>query len=321
MYRSRRVLVLGASGFIGRWVARALTAAGGTLVLVDRDAKRAEAICNTYEIRGEFLAADITAPGTIEKLFRNARPDIAFNLAGYGVDPSERDAALAEALNTNLVGEIARVIAALAVTDWRGERLVHVGSAAEYGNVHGSVIEDSPAAPHNLYGRTKLAGTRALEAATQTNKLRAVCARLFTVYGPGEHPGRLLPSLLEAARTKKVLSLTAGEQQRDFTYVGEVAEGLLRLGCVEGAAPAVVNLATGKLTSVRAFAECASELLRMAPGQLQFGGLPERVDEFRQGPVSTRLLERTLAWKPALAVRDGIRETIGFESRRCGVIA
>lgn len=321
MYRSRRVLVLGANGFIGRWVARALTAAGAALVLVDRDAKRAEAIFNAYEIRGEFLAVDIIAPGAMEQLFRNTRPDIAFNLAGYGVDPSERNAALAEALNTNLVGEIARVIAALPATDWRRQRLVHVGSAAEYGNVDGPVTESSPETPHSMYAQTKLAGTRVLTAAVQASGLRAVCARLFTVYGPGEHPGRLLPSLLDAARTRKVLPLTAGEQQRDFTYVGEVAEGLLRLGCVEGAAPAVVNVATGMLTTVRAFAECASELLRLEPGQLQFGALPYRGDELHQGPVVTRLLEQCTGWKPVLAVRDGIRETIAFESRKYGVIA
>jgi len=321
VYRSQRVLVLGASGFIGRWVARALTSAGATLVLVDRDAKRAEAICNAYEIRGEFLAADLAAPGTMDQLLSHARPDITFNLAGYGVDSAERNAALAEALNTILVSEVARAVVAQPATDWRGQRLVHVGSAAEYGNVDGPVNESSPENPHSEYGRTKLAGTCVLASAIKASGLRAICARLFTVYGPGEHPGRLLPSLLDAARTKKMMPLTAGEQRRDFVYVGEVAEALLRLGCVEGPAPAIVHVATGTLSSVRAFAECASELLRMEPGQLQFGALPYRGDELHQGPVATRLLEQCTGWKPTMAVRDGIRETIAFESRRCGVIA
>jgi nucleoside-diphosphate-sugar epimerase len=321
VYRSRQVLVLGASGFIGRWVARALSAADAKLVLAARDAKRMAEVCSAYEIRGEILAADLLVAGAFAHLQNDARPDITFNLAGYGVDPTERDAALAEALNTSLAGEVARATAAQRSTDWRGLRLVHAGSAAEYGSVDGPVSENSPAAPHSLYGRTKLAGTREFLNAVQASGMRAVCARLFTVYGPGEHSGRLLPSLLDAARAKKALPLTAGEQQRDFTYVGEAAEGLLRLGCVESEMPAVVNLATGMLTSVRAFAECASELLRMEPGQLQFGVLPYRGDELRQGPVATRLLEQSTEWKPTLAVRDGIRETIAFESRRGGVIA
>ncbi len=321
MYRSRRALVLGANGFIGRWVARALTAAGATLVLADRDALRAESICKDYEIRGEFFAADLAAAGALDQLLRHARPDITFNLAGYGVDSAERNAALAEALNTNLVGEVARTIAAHPATDWAGQRFVHVGSAAEYGNVNGSVSESSPENPHSDYGRTKLAGTHKLVTAAKSNGLRAVCARLFTVYGPGEHPGRLLPSLLDAARTKKPLQLTAGEQQRDFVFVGDVAEALLRIGCVEGAAPPVVNVATGTLTTVRGFAECAAELLRLEPGQLQFGVLPYRGDELHQGSVSTKLLEQCAAWKPRMSVRDGIRETITFTARQCGVNA
>jgi nucleoside-diphosphate-sugar epimerase len=320
VYRSRRALVLGASGFIGRCVAGALSAAHADLFLVARDANRLAEVCSAYEIRGEILAADLTVPGAFTKVHGTTRPDITFNLAGCVVDSAEHDAAMAESLNANLVREAAQVLASQSATDWPGLRLVHAGSGKEYGNVHGLVTEDLPPAPHNLYGRTKLAGTHALQAAVKSNKLRAVCARLFSVYGPDERPGRLLHSLLGAARSKTALALTGGEQQRDFTYVGEVAEGLLRLGCVRGSVPAVVHLATGTLTTVRAFAECASDLLHMPPGQLQFGTLPERVDEFRQGRVSTRLLEQTVGWRPTLAVRDGIRETLAFESRRCGMV-
>jgi nucleoside-diphosphate-sugar epimerase len=313
--------VLGAKGFIGRWVAHALTAAGAKRVLVDRDVHRVKEICNAYDIRGKFFAVDIVAPGALKQLIREARPDIVFNLAGYGVNPAERDTSLAEALNTKLVAEIARVVAALPATDWPGQRFVHVGSAAEYGNVDGPVTESSPENPHSLYGETKLAGTRALAAAVDSRGLRAMCARLFTVYGPGEIAGRLLPSLMDAARTKKVLQLTAGEQQRDFVYVGEVAEALLRLGCIAGAAPSVVNVATGTLATVRAFVECAADLLRLEPGQLQFGAIPYRGDELYQGPVSTQLLEQCTQWKPAMTVRDGIRETISFAAQRNGANA
>src|SRR6185295_19604443 len=95
--------------------------------------------------------------------------------------------------------------------------------------------------------------------------------RVATVYGSGEHPHRLLPTLIRAAQTGETLSLTAGEQERDFTYIADVAEGLVRL-LAKGAAPwAVANLATGRLHQVREFIGCAQEMLGLRPDQVVLG--------------------------------------------------
>jgi len=229
-YRGRRVLVAGPSGFIGGWVARLLAEAGADLCLVGRNEKKLQEACHAYGIRGEVHIADFSQLGAFARVYNLIRPTITFNLAGFGVNRDERDPASAEALNVRLVREMVEVIAENGAIGWEGQCLVHVGSAAEYGPVEGTLTEDSHAAPALLYGQTKLAGTQYLLSARERTGIRAVTARLFTVYGPGEHAERLLPSLLRAARTGETLPLTAGEQRRDFTYVGDVAEGLLRLG-------------------------------------------------------------------------------------------
>ncbi len=313
-YQGRRVLVTGASGFIGRWVARLLTAGQAELWLPARNPGSLAAICDAYEIRGQHLQANLSAPGIFGRLLGKVQPEITFNLAGFGVDPTERDESLALALNEDLVREMAEAISSGESSNWAGLRLVHIGSGAEYGNIESLLTEDGPAAPLNFYGRAKLAGTRALATICQRTGLRATTARAFTVYGPGEHAGRLLPSLLEAKRTCEPLRLTSGEQRRDFTYVAEVAEGLLRLGAVSSRVPPVVNLATGRLTAVREFAECVAELLGLPESQLQFGALPTRPNELRHGPPDLRLLRQILGWTPSLPIREGIRATIEFES-------
>lgn len=318
-YQGRRVLVTGASGFIGRWVARALNAAGAELWLAARDKNALASVCEAYEIRGQWRAADLADRGTFARLYGEVQPDVVFNLAGYGVDPAERDETLITALNVRLVREIAETVASGGNSDWQGIRLIHVGTAAEYGAVGGPLTEYTAAAPVSLYGRSKLEGTRALEVVRERSGLRAITARLFTVYGPGEHAGRLLPSMIAAARSGATLSLTGGEQRRDFTYVGDVADGLLRLGALIAPAPAVVNLVTGKLTSVRAFVECAAALLGLGTWQLRFGALAYRQDEVQQGPVDIRLLRQLLDWVPACSVREGIQQTINFEGRLSGV--
>jgi nucleoside-diphosphate-sugar epimerase len=309
-YRGQRVLVTGASGFIGRWVARGLAQAGAEVWLAGRDAAALDAVCAGYEIAGTVRLANLAREGEFARLWREARPAVIFNLAGYGIDREEKDDALAAELNTRLVSEILRTLVNKA-SQWPRLQLVHTGSAFEYGAVEGTVNEDTPANPVATYGRTKLAATQQVAAAA-AGGVRAATARLFTVYGPGEHANRLLPSLLRAAQTGEALPMTGGKQQRDFTYVEEVAEGLLRLG-LQRAPVGTVNLATGRLVSIREFAETAAELLGLREGQLQLGALPYRGDETQQGPADVTRLKKLLFWKPALTVREGIQKTIEFE--------
>ncbi len=309
-YRGRRTLVTGVTGFIGRWVARALSDAGAEVVVNGRDAAALRAICDGHEIRGTHAVADLSVPGEFARLYRDARPEITFNLAGYGIDREERDEHLAAALNTRLPEEIAQTIAGSpAAGDWRGLQLVHAGSAFEYGSTSETLTESSSCTPTGLYGRTKLEGTLRLRVISERTGLRATTARLFTVYGPGEHANRLLPSLLRAAHTGESLPMTGGKQQRDFTFVGDVAEGLLRLGALPQAPP-IVNLASGKLTGVREFVETAALIVGLKPGQLQLGALPYRADEVQQGVADTTLLASLIGWLPPRSPREGIEETV-----------
>ncbi len=312
-YRERCVLVTGASGFIGRWVARALTETGADLWLTTRDAQTLQDVCDHYRIRGRIRVANLAEPGAFTRVGEEVRPDVVFNLAGYGVSPDERDPELAKALNARLVAEMVAAAGNSQASAWHGLKLVHTGSAFEYGAIEGQLTEQSTGAPTSLYGRTKLAGTQQLLAGRTRTGGRAVVARLFTVYGPGEHPGRLLPSLLRLAGTSESLPLTAGQQERDFTYVEEVAEGLLRLGLLPEA-PGIVNLATGKLTSVREFAECAARIAGLGPEQVRFGALPTRPDEPRQGNADISLLEALLNWRPGVSIEEGIRRTLAFRA-------
>ena len=283
-YRDRRVLVLGGTGFIGRWVAHRLTDAGADLVLVSRAPHAIDPLWTGLEVRGATLAADLSKPGLAGEIVRSVRPAVTFNLAGYGVDPAEGDEALGARINHDLVLELVRACGETADPAWQGQHLVHAGSAAEYGSADGDLSEDGP-----------------------------VSGRLFTVYGPGERAGRLLPSLIEAARDGSAVPLTAGHQRRDFTYVEEAAEGLLRLGSLSAARLGPVNLATGTLESVRGFAERAAGVLGLPVERLRFGVLPDRPLEMSHREVNVGRLRALTGWVPAMSIEEGVRRTV--ESR------
>lgn len=302
-YRGAPVLVLGATGFIGSAVVRALHPLGARLHLVQRR--------HAPQAVGTLHRLDLTDAEATTALVREVAPALIFNLAGYGVDPDEKrtaDARLARLLNTELPATLVAALAAVPVA-WPGPRLVHAGSILEYGPIGGLLSEDREAVPDGLYAETKLAGTRRVAELSRCFGLSAVTARLAQVYGPGEHPGRLLPALLEARRSGTLGPLTQGTQRKDFTYVEDVAEGLVRLGgAAMGPAP-IVNLATGRLTSVRDFVLEAARLLPLPIDLLRFEQ-PVPPGELEHEPVPIERLRALVGWVPDTGITDGIRRTI-----------
>lgn len=316
-FHNSRPLVLGASGFIGHWVARALRSQGAQVMCAVRTVEAAQALARDA-IGTVIVRRDLGDLESVSDWIPALRPTMVFNLAGYGVDRSERDEATAELLNHRFVERLAQVVAAIPHDDWAGVRLVHVGTALEYGTTGGVLDESSPCDPTTLYGRTKLAGTLAVQAVSRATGLEACVARLFTVFGPGEHPGRLLPTLMAAASGDGAIPLSAGTQARDFAYVEDVAEGLLRLAVSDVGAGEIVNLATGVMHPVRAFVEAASDVLRIPRDRLDFGAVPTMAEEMSQTGVSIDLLRRLTGWSPDDDIAGSVARTIArsAEERR-----
>jgi len=310
--RDRRVVVLGATGFIGRWVARSASAAGARVWLVARNAAAAEKIAADYSISGTIAEIDVTKPEDLQALMRDVQPAVTFNLAGYGVDRRETDEEMAAAINSELVARLIELVSIHVDHSWPGLRLLHAGSALEYGAVGGRLAEDAGATPTTVYGRTKLAATRMIEASVAEGKTRAATARLFTVYGPGEHDGRLLPSILAARGGSAPVQMTDGYQRRDFTYVGDVAEGFIRAVTSGPPDRPTVNLATGRLHTVREFVAFAESALEIPRGCFEFGALPTRPDEMAHAEVTVDRARRWLGWVPDTEIAEGVRVTAQF---------
>lgn len=305
-YAGRRVLLTGASGFIGRTLAGALSTSQAELWLVSR-AQIAAPAANAH-----VIVADLSLPGSFARIFGSVKPHITFHLASSGGSYSEAGRAVAERLNHELSAEIAEVVAGKDHTPWPGMRLVRTGCAAEYGAIEGVVREESPPHPASVFGLSMLAGTWAVSRAVQSSPVlngKVTTARLFSVYGSGEARGRLLASLLETARSGERLKLTRGDERQDMIYAGDVAEGLLRLGACHSPAPPVIHLASGHAVSVREFAETAARELGLRPDQLDFGALLARADDLPRGAADTSRLTRLLGWRPRTSLAEGIRET------------
>lgn len=302
------VAIAGGGGFLGRWLAREAQRRGAVVHVGARDAVRAVGMLQQSAIRARVAMVDASDHAGMQMWLGSVRPDVVINAIGYGVDPGERDEQVAHQVNALWPSVLVSCVAAVTPTS----RIVHLGSAQEYGRATGDLAEDGRAEPTTLYGRTKLEGTRAAHAIAERSGVSLTTARLFTVFGAGEHASRLLPTLQRAAREDSPIPLTDGRQRRDFACAADVAEAVLDLAATPRASGKVVNVASGALYPVRAFVEVAARELGIDAGRLRFGDVATRPDEMQHEPVTTarlrELIGRSLTTDLATAVRRALKE-------------
>jgi NDP-hexose 4-ketoreductase len=230
-----RLLILGASGFLGGHLWRQATAAGAEVVT----AGRAPLPGSPAHHRLDLAAGD---PGPVAEVIAAVAPDAVANCAGATAGPPDVLAA------ANITGPAA-VVAAMQLAGARA-RLVHLGSAAEYGGAEppDPLGESAPPRPGALYGVTKLAGTRLVELG-RASGLDAVVLRVFNPVGAGAPdgslPGRVAAQLRRALATGAEVRLGPLDAVRDFVDARDVAAAVLAAAAAPALPHAVVNVGSG----------------------------------------------------------------------------
>lgn len=296
----RPVAVTGASGFLGAATVRALARAGSEVLALVRptsDLARLEPLRSDPHVR--VLAVDpSTARDHVVSELRAFRTGAVLHAAWEGVRGAARDDP-AQLDNVARTGEWVRLAA-----DAGARRFVGVGSQAEYGPHDGAISETTPTAPAEKYGAAKLAaGALALALASRLG-LSAAWARVFSVYGPGEAAGALLPDLVRALLRGEPFPLSPCEQRWDYLYEDDAADALALLLArddARGAYNVAAGIAPRLADVVRAVVE------RVAPAAtLAFGA--------RGGPTRSLVADvsrlAALGWRPATPLAQGLDRTI-----------
>jgi nucleoside-diphosphate-sugar epimerase len=189
-----------------------------------------------------------------------------------------------------------------------GRRAVGVGTCAEYAWVTKPCNErTTPLHPATLYGRCKLAMSLLLEAAAQEAGGSAAWARLFLPYGPGEPAGRLIPAVIEGLLQGHRVACTHGTQKRDFIYINDVAEALVELAC--STATGSFNVATGQGTSLHEVITCIANQLR-GMENIDFGARPMPAGDPEYVVADTSHITSVTGWHPKHTLEQGIQLTI-----------
>jgi nucleoside-diphosphate-sugar epimerase len=293
-----RVLVTGATGCVGRHVLPLLVARGWDVHAVA--SKQAPPV----EPGVTWHTADLLDEAAAQAVVERAKATHLLHLAWY----------IAPGRWAQAPDNIAWVRASLALVDGfrrrGGTRVVGAGSCLEYDWDYGYCHEDrTPRAPHTVYGTCKHALQLVLSAMASTSDLSAAWGRIFFLYGPHEHPDRLVSSVIRSLLAEAPAPCSHGRQVRDYLYVGDVADAFVRLLESDVAGP--INIASGRAVALREIVERIGAIMRR-PDLLRIGAIPAAPTDTPLVVADTRRLTEALAWAPAVDLESGLERTIDW---------
>lgn len=241
----RRVLVTGATGFLGNAVITELLAGNCEIIATARSEDRART-CSWFG-QVEFLPFDINeVHGDLFEYF--GRPDKVIHLAWEGLPDFKATYHLERNLPANLafLGNLVEH----GLTD-----CTVTGTCLEYGLKEGCLREDMPAEPVTAYGMAKDSLRRALEDLRKQFHFTFRWIRLFYLYGPGQSPSSIVPQLERAvAEGREAFNMSGGEQLRDYLPLDAAARCIVRIS-LQNQVQGIINCCSGEPVSVRAFVE------------------------------------------------------------------
>ena len=283
-----RVLLTGASGFIGRHTLAPLRERG-------------------YEVHavGRAQGVDLLTSGAGAAAVAAAQPTHLLHLAWY----AEHGRFWSAAENLAWVGASLELLRAFAEAG--GQRAVMVGTCAEYEwGIDGRCVEAStPLRPATLYGAAKHGLHEIARAYAAQVGVSLAWGRVFFCFGPHEPPGRLVPSVARALLAGREAPVTRGTQVRDFLAVEGLGEAFAALldSVVEGP----VNVASGRPIALRALVELIAQATGR-PELVRFGAVEQRPGEPAELVADVARLSDEVGWRPREPLEAGVERAVSW---------
>jgi len=299
-------VVTGGAGFIGSHLTETLLARGERVRVVDSlitGHKR------NIQPGAEFVQGDLADLDFARRGIEGA--DYVLHQAAIpSVPKSVQDPVSSN--RANIDGTLNVLVAA---RDAKVKRLVYAASSSAYGNAAAlPKREDMGTNPLSPYALQKLVGEQYLQLFTSLYGLETVAIRYFNVFGPRQDPSSpysgvisLFITHLLAGKAPKIYG--DGGQTRDFTYVANVVDGVLRACSADGASGQVINVATGGRISLN---ELFTTLRTIIGGTMEPEYLPERAGDVRDSQADIGKAQQILGYAPVITFQEGLRRTVDW---------
>ena len=310
-----KYVVTGGAGFIGSHMAEALLGRGHTVRVVDSLVTGSRANMASFVDRIEFIEGDLAEIAVA----RRAVDGMEFVLHQAAIPSVPRSVAEPERCHRANVDGTLNVL--LASRDAGIRRLVFAGSSSVYGN--SATLpkrEDMPPKPLSPYALHKLVGEQYAQLFTSLYGLETVTTRYFNVFGPRQDPSSpysgVISLFIRALVDGRAATIYGdGEQTRDFTYVANVVDGVLKACDAPGAAGKIFNVATGGRISLNHLYRALQELTGR---QIAATYAPTRVGDVRDSQADITAAREVLGFTPTVTFEDGLAKTLAWFRQDAG---
>lgn len=297
---SHRVLVVGASGFIGSHLVKQLAALGhqvwGTYCQ------------NTFEVpQVKSLQLNLSSPETISDVLKQANPTHIYFLSA--AKPRSTDLLhLKQAMEVNVFGSFQFFSEAQKLPELK--QIIYVGTGEEYGQSEIPFKETNREQPISAYSLSKVCTTQIMQYLHRTGDLPVTIVRPSLAYGPGQSDDMFIPSLIRALKRDQTFPMSPGEQTRDFIYISDLVDAMVSCLENERTIGEILNLSSGVSIPLKSLAEQIQNKLKKN-NLLQIGELPYRKLEIMNYTMDNSRARDLLNWSPKIPVEQGIDLTIG----------
>ena len=300
-----RVLVTGGAGFIGSELVGQLAAAGASVTVADNLVNgRPENLDGLPSDRVRLEIVDIRNKDAMADLVSGV--ETIFHLACLGVRHSIHSPTENHEVNATATLGLRTAARSAGVG-----RFVHVSTSEIYGSARSvPMTEEHPASPSTVYGASKLAGEAYARAFHRTHGFPTVVVRPFNTFGPKCHhegdSGEVIPKfMLRCLAGQPMLIFGSGAQTRDFTYVSDIARGIVAAGVIEKAIGGTFNLGSGREVAIDALAREISATLGRADADTE--RRPPRPGDVARLCADTSKARALLDFETAVDLRDGLK--------------
>lgn len=302
----KKILITGASGFVGASLTRKLLEDGNEVHIISRKSSnlwRLGDILKEIQIHN----VDLMNNEEISKLSKNINVDIVYHLATYGGYHFQSDAN--KIVDTNLIGTWNLF---KAFSDNGIEMFVNTSSSSEYGEKFEPMDEEMNVKPNNLYGATKASATILCSTYAMLNKIPLVTLRLFSPYGAYDAKSRLIPTLIVSSLLNKDIQLTSKDSKRDFIFIDDVVNAYLSVNDLNNKFGEVYNVGSGKQYTVEEIANKVINIIGNDSVNVNWGNDFNRQYEPQMWVSDINKIYKDAKWRPQYDIDKGLKDTINW---------
>jgi UDP-glucose 4-epimerase len=301
MQEPYRILVTGASGFVGSYLTKYLIAQGHSVAIVVRNPRTSARL---KEVLSQVTLIESSLEQYLgeKKAFKEFRPDIVYHLAWEGVDKINRDS------NNHDINFLNTLNLLKLAYEFGCQSFVGLGSQAEYESSSTALNESSNTNPKSAYGKSKLETFNSSHDLARELGIRFSWIRLFSAYGYSDHENALIPFVIRKLLSKQSPNLTLGEQFWDFVYIDDAVKAIAAVG-METHASGVFNLGSGTAVSIRGTLETLKSIIKTEV-ELGFGKIPYSLQQIMHLEADIARIKTVTGWQPETTLYNGLTKTV-----------